>query len=194
MKNQRVIAITGGIGAGKSVVSAILRVAGYQVYDCDSRAKQLMNTSPAIKQSLTLRFGQSTYKSDGTIDRTKLSATIFNDSESLSFVNSVVHPVVKNDIDKWKKGMTDDKPVFIETAILKESRLDTMVDAVWNVVAPLELRVARVIKRNNATREQVLERIGNQTTELHCPKPVVNIINDGVTALLPQVITALSMA
>ncbi len=186
-----IIAITGGIGAGKSVVSSILRVAGYGVYDCDSRAKELMNTSVAIKQALTSKLGGDIY-SGGTLNRQALSNIIFNDSNALVFVNSVVHPAVRDDIKLWVEQQ-DRAPVFIETAILNESGLNTMVDEVWNVVAPIETRIARVMNRNSTTREKVLERIAQQQERPQCDNiKVIDIINDNNIPLLPQLANALS--
>ena len=101
MLSARIIAVTGGIGAGKSVVSAILRHAGYSVYDCDTRAKELMNHSDNIIDALVERFGAAVYDQAGCLNRNRLASIIFNDADALNFVNSVVHPVVRDDIIKW---------------------------------------------------------------------------------------------
>ena len=82
MESSRIIAITGGIGAGKSVVASILRHAGFGVYDCDMRAKLLMNTSPAIRQALVGRFGPEVYSENGDLARAVLSSIIFNDKDA----------------------------------------------------------------------------------------------------------------
>ena len=192
MMHKRIIAITGGIGAGKSVVSSILRVAGYQVYDCDSRAKQLMNTSEEIKNALTMKFGREVYNRDGTLNKTRLSDIIFNDADALHCVNSIVHPVVREDISTWHKSRMC--PVnFVETAILAEAGMQMMVDEVWNVTAPVETRIKRVVMRNNTTAEKVLERINSQSTSLEMvTTPIKTIVNDGINAVLPQVMSLLS--
>ena len=192
-QQHRIIAITGGIGAGKSVVSSILRVAGYHVYDCDSRAKQLMNTSAAIKQSLIENFGADVYTGD-RLNKPRLSNIIFNDPTALQLVNSIVHPAVRLDIAQWAQEQHDQVPLFIETAILKEASLDTMVDEVWNVTAPIETRIERVMRRNATTRGKVIERINSQTPLTGCEGvKLVEIVNDGTTPLLPQVVKALSL-
>ena len=193
MKSTKIIAITGGIGAGKSVVASILRHAGFSVYDCDMRAKTLMNTSPSIRQSLVEKFGKLIYCENGEVNKTVLSNIIFNDNDALAFVNSVVHPAVYDDIVQWSHRQ-DKSPVFVETAILQESGLDAMVDEVWNVIAPVEIRIERVIKRNATTRERVQERINAQQDRVKgINKKVVEIVNDGVTPLLPQVMNAVEM-
>jgi dephospho-CoA kinase len=186
---RRIIAITGGIGAGKSVVSAVLKIAGYGVYDCDQRAKELMNFSPAIRQALVEHFGSEIYL-NGTINRQLLSNIIFNDSSALAFVNSVVHPAVRADIKEWTTKQHR-MPAFVETAILKEGGLDAIVDEVWNVTAPLETRISRVMRRNATTRDKVLERIATQHDHVECPGTrVIEIVNDDTTALLPQILHA----
>ncbi len=191
MAQTKIIAITGGIGAGKSIVSAILRVAGYDVYDCDQRAKMLMNTSATIKNSLTHKFGHDIYTSEGNLNRTRLSDIIFNDHDALHYVNSIVHPAVRDDISHWAQEHQHG-PLFVETAILKEGGLDTIVQEAWNVVAPVEVRISRVMKRNAISREKVLERINNQQQLSPIPgKKVVDLINDGTTPILPQIISAL---
>ena len=192
MPKTGIIAITGGIGAGKSVVSAILRHAGYSVYDCDSRAKMLMNDSPIIKESLIAQFGTGVYDDAGNLNRQRLAGIIFNDAHALQYVNSVVHPAVRHDIAHWCT-LQPQRPVFIETAILKEGGLELMVDQVWNVTAPLEVRVGRVMKRNNVSREEVLSRISFQTGNyMESLLPVKVIVNDGVLPVIPQVFSLLS--
>ena len=193
MATKELIAITGGIGSGKSVVARVLRNMGFNVYDCDLEAKRLMNSSPIIKQQLTDHFGENIYTHDGFLNKPLLSSIIFNNHEALSIVNSIVHPVVKDDLINWHQS----NPLshsFVETAILVESGMQTMVDEVWNVTAPLETRIARVISRNSTTRDKVLERINSQSTSLsEIRLPVKNIINDGTTAIMPQIIALLSI-
>jgi len=187
MDRTKIIALAGDIGSGKSVVSSILKIAGYNVYDCDERAKELMNSSPAIKQALIEKFGTDIYN-NGILEKQKLSAIIFSNQQSLIYVNNIVHPVVRDDIVDWIKHVNRNT-VFIETAILKQSGLDTIIDEVWNVSAPLETRIHRVIQRNNTSREKVVERVNTQDNNFeNLTIPVVEIVNDGTEALLPQII------
>ena len=183
---MRIIAITGGIGSGKSVVSSILRKLGYAVYDCDSRAKQLMATSADIKQELSEAFGADVVSTDGTICAPRLAAKVFGDKEALLRLNGIVHPRVKHDILRWAEAVASthgDCRVFVETAILHESGLDAIVDEEWQVTAPEEVRVARVMKRNGISDADVRRRIASQSS--YTAGTV--IVNDGVTAILPQI-------
>ena len=122
------IAITGGIGCGKSIVSLILKEIGYEVYDCDCKAKYLMDNSPTIKDCLKSTFGNDIII-DGTINRVKLANIVFNNKEKLVKLNNIVHSSVKEDLISWKLENSHNKLLFVETAILYQSGLDKVVDA-----------------------------------------------------------------
>lgn len=191
MSSTRLIAITGGIGSGKSVISDILRAMGHKVYDCDTRAKALMDTDESIKDDLINLISIDAVRSDRTIDRKLLSEIVFNDPDALSRLNSIVHKAVRADLRRWRETSSD-KTVWVETAILYASRLDREVDEVWEVTAPTELRVQRVMKRNSMSREQVLARISSQSTTAAQLHPLTKtIVNDGVEPVLPQILSLL---
>lgn len=183
------IAITGGIGCGKSIVSLILKEIGYEVYDCDCKAKYLMDNSPTIKDCLKSTFGNDIII-DGTINRVKLANIVFNNKEKLVKLNNIVHSSVKEDLISWKLENSHKKLLFVETAILYQSGLDSIVDEVWEVNAPLEIRIERVMKRNNISRQDVLSRIESQKCEILTPADYI-ITNDDKVAILPQLVTIL---
>ena len=188
MKTEpRLIAITGGIGAGKSVVSNVLRALGYIVYDSDSEAKRLMDTSENIKNDLSTFIDKNVVDNNGTIDRKKLADIVFNDTDKLLLLNNIVHAAVRDDIREFTH-QSQQYPVFVETAILYQSEIDRMVDAVWDVTAPVDVRICRVMKRNSLTAEQVKARIESQQFTPENPHPNLTIIiNDDKTAVLPQI-------
>lgn len=191
MYSTRLIAITGGIGSGKSIISDILRAMGHKVYDCDTRAKALMDTDESIKNDLIDLISIDAVRNDRTIDRKLLSEIVFNDPDALSRLNSIVHKAVRADLRRWR-DTSSDKTVWVETAILYASRLDREVDEVWEVTAPTELRVQRVMKRNSMSREQVLARISSQSTTAAQLHPLTKaIVNDGVEPVLPQILSLL---
>lgn len=183
------IAITGGIGCGKSIVSLILKEMGYEVYDCDWKAKYLMDNSPTIKDCLKSTFGNDIII-DGTINRVKLANIVFNNKEKLVKLNNIVHSSVKEDLISWKLENSHKKLLFVETAILYQSGLDSIVDEVWEVNAPLEIRIERVMKRNNISRQDVLSRIESQKYEILAQADYI-ITNDDKVAILPQLVTIL---
>ena len=188
MKSKRLVAITGGIGSGKSVVSAILRIMGYSVYDCDSRAKNLMNTNKDIKNDLISSFGVDCLSDDGKINAQYISSIVFKDKTALLKINSIVHPRVKDDI--LLEYLNNQGVMFVETAILLQSNLLDIIDEVWLVDAPENVRVKRVMLRNSMSADEVRRRIKSQSGQDYSTlKNLCPIINDGVSAILPQIIS-----
>ena len=191
--SPHIIALSGGIGAGKSTVAKILRVLGYPVYDCDSRAKALMDNNRAIIDEIALSIASDVVAADGSLIRPALAERVFGDSEALNRLNEIVHRHVLEDIKLWRASV-DSKIAFIETAILYQSNIDKLVKAVWEVKAPVDVRVSRVIGRSGLSADQILKRINSQDSfvpELLHPL-TVEIVNDSVKPLLPQVLDALS--
>lgn len=184
------IGITGGIGSGKSVISNILRNLGYNVYDSDSEAKRLMCTDDNIISALTARFGKEIFTPERQINRILLADKIFRDKENLMFVNGTVHPAVCQDFAVWATGK---QFAFIESAILFEAKLDSYVDKIIYVKAPLDLRIKRVTNRDHTTEEKVKERIANQQASLDYAEQHSHYIinNDGISELKPQIIKIL---
>lgn len=180
----RLIAITGGIGSGKSVVSTILRILGYKVYDCDSRAKQLMDTDSRLQHQLRETFSDVIFK-NGTIDRVALAQLVFSDKQRLQQLNAIVHPAVRHDIEQWAKANQSASLLFVETAILRESKMEDLFDMVLNITASEDTRIRRVMRRNNLSREAVLARISSQT-DSHFQNEVI-LVNDDDKAILPQI-------
>ena len=176
------------------MVARILRAMGYQVFDCDSEAKALMDTDETIKQRLAEEIASDVIDRHGAIDRQRLAEIVFADKAKLALLNSIVHAAVRLRITRWASEMQS-SVVFVETAILRESGLDAMVDAEWRIEAPEPLRVQRVHKRNGLSREQIIARIEAQSRPCqgsrHTDLPLVHIVNDDTTPLLPQILHAL---
>lgn len=180
------IAVTGGIGSGKSVVSCLLRMMGVPVYDCDSEAKKLMNTSPEICRALTEAVGAEVYGADGCVNRPYLASYMFGHPEHVAIVNHIVHPAVRAHFNQW--AMCTHSPlVAVETAILYESGMDTDVDSVLLVHAPLDLRVSRTMQRDSADEQSIRRRISAQTPDEELmPKATYVIVNDETRSLIAQ--------
>ena len=157
------VGITGGIGSGKSTVCRMLAERGVALYDADSRAKELMSTSEALRSKLIENFGAETFNADG-LNRQYLAAKVFNDAEQLRLLNSLVHPAVIADFEAWSESQEGQYVVF-ESAILFEAGLESRVDVVVAVMAPEIVRVERVMARDGHTREQVVARIKNQMSD-----------------------------
>ena len=182
------IAITGGIGSGKSVVSKVLATMGYPVYDTDSEARRLMNTDARVREALIQAFGLEVFAPDGKLNRAGLASKVFNNPEALQMLNGIVHPAVRDDVKRWCQSQAS--PIaFVETAILHQSKMDAMVDALWTVAAPMQVRIERVMQRSGLTASQVADRIRSQQAEEG--KADVVIVNDGEQAILPQIVDAM---
>ena len=187
-KTAKLIAISGGIGSGKSIVCRVLKALGYTVYDCDSEAKAIMDADASIKSMIAERIAPRAINPDGSINRPVLAAEVFASPHKLQALNSAVHGAVRADIAR-RAAECPAGIMFVETAILYPSGLDSMVDTVWEVTAPTPLRVRRVMKRNAFTENQVLDRIAVQDSyNPEHPHPSVHrLTNDDTTPLLPQI-------
>lgn len=191
MSNVLKLAITGTIGSGKSVVSRMFGILGVPVYDCDSRAKQLMVSDKAIVKSLKRMFGEECYGEDGSLNRNYLASRIFIDRDNVKRVNALVHPVVKRDFERWALEQNSGV-VAVETAILYESGMIDAIDRVLVVWADRETAVRRTMGRSGMSRSQVESRLKNQM----CADELLllsdySIYNDGDEPVLPQVISLL---
>lgn len=167
------LAITGGIGSGKSYVAGQMNLLlGIPVYDSDSRAKELAVQSPEIRRGLVSAVGKDVYDSHGNLNRALLASYLFASEEHASLVNALVHPVVKADFLRWASEQTA-PVVAIETALLAESGIDKVVDKVIRVDAPLEVRIRRAMQRDGVSREKILERMARQR-EYPNPDIIIN--------------------
>lgn len=188
---MKLTGLTGGIGTGKSTVARILRLRGYEVYDCDLEAKRLMDESLEVRRSLRDHWGEEIYSAEGELDRRKVAEYVFADRREKAWLDSLVHGLVRDDVKRWADTHTDysHDTVFVESAILFTSGLADMCQEVWEVAAPLDTRVERVMKRSGLTREQALARIDAQREEQKVcrSRHTLQIVNDGATPLLDAI-------
>lgn len=181
------VGITGGIGSGKSTVCEIFKILGVPVFEADKIARTLMNENPEIRQNLITWFGDEIY-SENLLNRKKLAELIFNNTENLKRVNSIVHPVVRNEFEKWKNSQKSVYSVY-EAAILFESGFYKLMDLNFLLVSPEQLRIHRVMKRDQISEEQVLARIHNQWSDEEKIKLANAVIyNDNKNLIIPQII------
>lgn len=142
---MKIIVITGGIGSGKSAVSAILMQKGIPVYDSDSRVKALYEIHPELKSMLC--------------------RDIFNQPERLKALEDAVYPVMMEDFTAWTEQQNSSWVALESAVILQKSFFDGFGDVVLLVDAPVELRVERALKRGNVGRDSLLRRIELQRNE-----------------------------
>lgn len=174
------IAITGGIGSGKSYVCARLAARGIAVYDCDSAAKRLMISSSHIRQELTRLMGPHAYV-DGQLNKAAVAAFLTASDDNAQAINSIVHPAVALDFAQSGKQ-------WMECAILYESGFHRLVDRVVVVTAPDEVRIDRVARRDGIPHRKVLEWMSRQWPQEKVRQLAdYEIKNDGIAAIDPQI-------
>jgi dephospho-CoA kinase len=157
------VGVTGGIGSGKTTVCRIFSLLGVPVFSADDTARKIMDSDIEIEKRINNVAGRNMYSASG-LDRKGLAALIFNNRDLLEKINKIVHPVVREKFELWAGGLESEYVIY-EAAILFESGASSMLDRIITVIAPVEERIARVIRRNNLSREQVLERIRNQSDD-----------------------------
>lgn len=156
-----VVGLTGGIGSGKTTVATLFeRQHGIPVYIADVEAKALMNRSKVIKRKLIKLFGDEAYKNDA-LNRPFIASKIFNNKTLLNQMNAIVHPKVASHFKRWLKKQHTPY-VIKEVAILFENGSYASCDFIITVVAPKLVRINRVIKRDNSSKEKVQLIINNQ--------------------------------
>lgn len=186
------IAITGGIGSGKSYISNILQEYGIPIYNTDDAAKRLMVSDEGIRHDLIALLGEEVYV-EGTLNKSLLASYLFADAENAARINGIVHPRVKLDFCRWLEQHTDKEIVGMECAILFEAGFDDAVDAVVMVYAPEALRVERAMKRDHATEAQIRSRIAAQLDDEEKRKRADYVIyTDGSIPLDSQLSTLIA--
>lgn len=180
----RRICITGGIGAGKSVVCHALTALGWPVYDCDSEARRLMESDSDMKQRIAEEVTPDALNADGTLCRKAIADAAFANPEKLAALNSIVHGAVRRHFLAWASRQKS-KFIFVETAIAYESGFNSLVDEIWEVTAPVSLRIRRVETRSKLSPTEIRQRIAAQQS---APRPNHRIIiNDDLTPIIPQI-------
>lgn len=180
------IGLTGGIGSGKTTVSKIFASLGVPVFYADEVAKNLMDTDEHLKQSIIRLFGAQAYTNE--LNRKYIADIVFNDAYKLEQLNALVHPAAIAAANIWMRRQTT-AYVIKEAALMFEAGAAAHLNYVIGVYAPQSLRIARVMQRNNLTKESILSRINKQIDETIKMKLCdFIIVNDELQAILPQVI------
>jgi dephospho-CoA kinase len=182
-----VVGVTGGIGSGKSTVTSCFKeLENVVLYIADEEAKKLMNSSIIIMESIQKHFGKEAYL-DGTLNNTHLAQQVFKDKSKLSLLNSIVHPEVHTHFSKFVE-MHKEKLIIYENAILFEIGSDRFCDVIIAISAPEKDRIKHVMKRDQCSEKEVLDRIKNQWKD---EKKILLsnyvILNNYKKSLFPQV-------
>ena len=154
------VAVTGGIGAGKTTVSNLFEKIGIPVFNSDEIAKELMHNDKQLKSDIIKAFGAESYINN-KLNRAYLSDIVFNDETLLDKINSIVHPQVTKEFNQWLLNQKS-KYIIYESAIIFENNSEDLFDKIICVIAPEEDVISRVMKRNSFSRDKVISIISNQ--------------------------------
>ena len=158
-----IIGLTGGIGSGKTTIANYFHSFGIPLYIADDEARKLMQ-SKEILDAIKTVFGDGIFEKE-TLNRAKLAEIVFNETEKLEKLNAIIHPAVKSDFKEWLLQNKDAPFIIYEAAILFESGNYANCDYIITVVAPIDTRIERVMKRDKTTRELIIKRMEAQWTD-----------------------------
>lgn len=160
-----IIGLTGGSGSGKSTVAEILKQHNMLIIDCDKIAHEIILKGNDAYIELINIFGENILDSSKQIDRKKLGNIVFKDKGKLNLLNECTHKHIVNKVKEVIKENSNNKDInaiVIDAPLLIEANLNTIVDEVWAVYADTDIRIQRLIKRDNITLEQAKERLQSQ--------------------------------
>ncbi len=182
------VGITGGIGAGKSLVARIFRVLGVPVFYSDIEAKMCMITHDNVRNQIIQVFGSESY-AGGKPNNAFLAEKIFSSDDLRNKLNGIIHPAVANVFEHWLGMHQGYAYVLNEAAITFETGLYKKLDFNILVTAPREIRVERVMNRDRIPVEMVEKRMATQwTDEQKIPLSNFVINNDGKNLIIPQIL------
>lgn len=183
------IGVTGGMGSGKTTVCKVFEILGIPVFYADAVAKSIMYTDQVLRQDIIKSFGEKSYSERGDLNRSYLSAIVFNSKTELEKLNALVHPAVFRAFDLWVESQESVPYVVKEAALLFESDSYKMCDQTVLVKSPLEIRIERIKLRDGITREEIESRMNRQFSDEVKEKLADHIlINDERQLLIPQIL------
>lgn len=182
------VGITGGMGSGKSTVCKIFETLGVPVYYTDDRAKWLMSHDETLKNKIRHLFGDAAFLPDGSLNREYMASIAFQDTDMLAQLNQIVHPAVWLDSERWSESHINAPYTLRESAILFESGGHHLLDKIISVYAPKNIRLERLLKRDNSLPEAIEARMDRQMPDEEKIKLADFVIyNDGQHSLISQV-------
>lgn len=187
MKKPLLVGLTGGIGSGKTTVAKVFKTLGVPIFNSDVVAKNIINNNKDVVTAIKAEFG-NIYKNE-ILDNSKMANIVFNDKSALKKLNSIIHPKVAVQFKNWIEEYQNEPIIIKEAAILIESEAYKTMDEIILVTAPEDIRIKRVIKRDNSSQEKVQRRIFAQLSD-EAKKEYANYIinNDDKELVIPQIL------
>jgi dephospho-CoA kinase len=182
------IGVTGGIGAGKSMICHIFEILGVPNYAADQRAKWLQKNDNILKNQIMTLFGEQAYTDTGELNRAFISQIVFNNTDKLAAINALVHPAVAKDFDQWCEKHAQKPFILKEAALLFETASYKSLDAIIVVYASKELRMQRTLERDAQRTMAEVEKIMKQQMEPEKTLQLADFIiyNEANTSVIQQ--------
>ncbi len=164
MKPMLLFGVTGGIGSGKTAVCNFLKEKKIPIIEADPLARDLTNHSPEIRQTLVAEFGKDVYLDSGTLNKDLLSQLVFSDAATRERVNQIIHPPVFKAIQDRVNQLKQENQSLagVEAALIFESKMERILNAVIVVTAPMKKRIEWIKSRDGFSQEEILKRINSQ--------------------------------
>lgn len=184
------VGITGGIGSGKTTVCKVFEVLGIPVFYADTEAKNMMVEDELLVEDIKSTFGKESYFENGKLNNKHIASIVFNSEGELAKLNALVHPAVFRAFDRWEANVNPNAPYTLkEAALLFESGSYKMCDTTILVTAPPDVKINRVMQRDNSTAEQVKARMDKQMSDDEKAKMANHfIMNDEAHSIIEQVL------
>lgn len=182
---MKVIGLTGGIGSGKSTVSAYMKEKGCEIIDADLISRQMTEKDSPALDEIREAFGGGFFLGDGSLDRKALGDLVFSDENKRGILQEIVTKKVVKTIDERLRMLKESGfsgIAVIDAPLLFECGMEDMADESWLVTAGLESRIERVSRRDGLSREQVLSRIESQMSQEEKEKYSRCILDNSGTA------------
>ena len=180
------VGITGNIGSGKTLVCRIFEHLGISVFDSDSRTKAYYYRQD-VKEKVEQLFGKEIFTNE-EIDKKRLAQIAFADAFSLQALNAIMHPLILEEYEKWANAHQTEAYTLFESALLYPCKLTHLFDKIIFVDAPQDLRIKRILQRDNTSLELVRHRIERQSFEKdNSFNPDFTILNDEQHLVIPQI-------
>ena len=173
-----IIGLTGGSGAGKSKISGWFEEHGYKVIDGDELSRQLCRKGEPTLQKIIDTFGEEYLTADQELDRKKLGGLVFKDAKALKQLEQITHTAITKAVEQEIKGVTK---AVIEGAALHETQIPDLCDFCLFVYCPEEIRLQRIMERDNLTKEYAQNRLSAQKPDSYYrEKCKYEVVNDGI--------------
>lgn len=162
------VALTGGIAAGKSTISARLATHGAVIVDADAIVREVQQPGSPVLDAIAARFGDGMLQADGSLDRAALGGRAFGDSEALAALNAIVHPAVRElSQQRFREALAADPEAVVvyDVPLLAEARTGDDWDLVVVAEAPAEVRRRRLVENRGLSVDEAKRRIAAQATD-----------------------------